>query len=353
MRVHPWILSAVVAASSGIAACGDTEPDEPTTPDAGALADVGADASAGGDANTADAGALDGSGASEPEWGVITDVPTLGFPVFVAKTFDFIREESPNVSDGFNLDDRVSNQQDNEACRIGDFTSPRGDEGVDNQFARLVPLIEAAGGSALSGLVQSAINEGDLLVLVQVDGLDDVENDDDITISIMRGRGETFIGTDGLLLPSLSFDIDTNEAISTVENVAIVDGVAEAGPFEVQLPIFVFDFRFDVTLLDGKIRLEFGDDGTAYGLIGGAVTIENVLDIADTPGIQDRIPDLIESLGATMADLSVNEPCDAFSVAVGFNLIPAFTYAEPPDELPPTEAPAGDGDGDDPNPPRP
>ena len=45
-----------------------------------------------------------------------------------------------------------------------------------------------------------------------------------------------------------------------------------------------------------------------------------------------------------MADLSVNEPCDAFSAAVGVELVPAFAYAEPPDELPPSEAPAGDGD---------
>ena len=352
MRLHPLIAPAALALCAAVA-CGDSEPDESnttTTPDAGTVEDAGD--SAGGDAGSTDAGVLDGSG-SAPGWGVVTDVPTVGYPVLVAKTFDFIRESEPNVSDGFNLDDRVSTEQDNDACRIGDFTSPRGDEGVDNQFARLVPLIEAAGGSALSSLVQAAINEGDLLVLIQVDGLDDVENDDNISISIMRGRGETFIGTDGLLLPSLSFDIDTNEAISTVENVAVVDGVAEAGPFEVQLPIFVFDFRFDVTLLDGRIRLEFSEDGTAVGLIGGAVTIDNVLDIADTPGIQGRIPALIESLGATMADLSVEAPCDAFSVAVGFNLIPAFTYAEPPDELPPTDAPAGNGDGDDPNQPRP
>lgn len=323
----------------GVGACGDdasVDGADDAVGDAGIEADV-ADAGASADVS-------EGSGASGDEWGVVTDFEPYGSPLFVAKTLEFIRESPGQVSDGFDLDGRVSNEQDLEGCRIGDFTNERGDEGIDNQFARLVPLIEAAGGSALPGLVQSAINEGDLLVMIDVEGLDDWQNDDNFSITVMRGRGETFVGTDGFLLPNLSFDIDTNEPMSTVENVQLIDGVAEAGPFEVQLPIFVFDFRFDVTLIGGRVRLEMREDGTAYGLMGGAVTIENVLDIADTPGIQGRIPDLIESLGATMADLTVNEPCDAFSATVGFELVPAFAYAEPPDELPPTEAPAGDGD---------
>ena len=47
-----------------------------------------------------------------------------------------------------------------ESCFRPDMTSPDGVEGIDNQFAKIPPLVEAVGGEAIEGLVQGIINQG-------------------------------------------------------------------------------------------------------------------------------------------------------------------------------------------------
>lgn len=302
--------------------CGD-EAGTAGTPDAAqgdAAPDVLADAGPVGADGESD-------GAPDPSGGVISDFPAAGSPTLVARSLVFVRE-SGGESEGFDLDGRVSSQADAQGCRQADFTHPDGTEGVDNQLGLLLPLIEAAGGSALEYLVQDAVNEGDLLIVLQLDGLDSLESDDQVAFTLQRAIGDPLVGTHGQIEPYQSFDLDFDEPASHFDEAVVRDGVLEAGPFTARLPIFVFDFRFEVDLYDARLRLRFGDDGVVYGTIGGKVTLANVLDIADTPGIQDRIADLIATVGATMTDISVEEECDAFSVAVTMEFIDAFIFAD-------------------------
>lgn len=328
-----------LACAALIAACGDTHGSDEATPDAGAPQ---SDAGLGGDIVE---GSGDGSGESSSRpggGGVVVDAPSAGAPTLIARSFLFVRE-SGGVSEGFDLDGRDSSQADAQGCRQADFTHPDGTEGIDNQLGVLLPLIEAAGGEALEYLIQDAVNEGDLLIVLQFDGLDSRENDDDVTLSLRRAVGDPLVGTDGLIEPFQSFDLDFDEPTSTFEGARVVDGVLEAGPFLARLPIFVFDFRFEVDLIDAIVRVEFGDDGVVRATIGGTVTLANVLDIADTPGIQDRIADLVATVGATMTDSTVEEECDAFSVATTLEFIDAFIYAD-------TETRPAEGSGDVPPP---
>lgn len=297
----------------------------------GGFDDAGADAGSGSDASidVADVGtdALDGSGTADSGDGSGAGDRRL----LVARTFLFEREAGPGVAEGFDLDGRQSGVGDTAGCSQTDFTSASGVDGIDNQFARLLPVIEAAGGSALPSLIQAAIDEGDLLLMFAFDGVDDVVNDDNVSITIVRGLADPLLTADGKLQPNQTFDIDPAEAPSTVYGAELVDGVLEAGPFVARLPIFVFDFRFDVTLFDARARVWFDQSGPVRAMIGGTVSLENVLTIARNEGIQSRIPDLIEQVGYSMADLRVTEEserCDGLSVAATVELIPAFVYPD-------------------------
>ncbi len=176
--------------------------------------------------------------------------------------------------------------------------------------------------------MQSAINEGDLLILAEFDGLDSFENDDDVAITIGRAAGDPIVGADNTLLPWQTLSRDLEEPRTRVEGGVLRDGVLLAGPAEVPLPIFVFTFRFDVTLYDALIRVDFNEDGPERVMVGGGVTLENILVIANNPGIQDRIPALIEDVGTLMADLSVDSECDALSVAATLTLSPVHLFAD-------------------------
>jgi hypothetical protein len=312
-------------ATSLLAACADEETDAVTTPDATSNADA---------SSALDAGADDGSGtdaATDVENDVLPETtPRVGpsSTVFVAQEFIFERENPPGVTRGFNLDSTVTDSDTAIGCGQNDFLSPEGGDGIDNQFALLLPIIEAAGGSALPLLVQSAINEGDLLIVIAFEGLDDTMNDDDVTLTIARAQGTTLLGSNRLILPWQTFDLDTNESMTRIEHAVITDGVLTAASEALDLPIFVFGFRFEVTLNNALIRGVIEGDQVVEMMVGGAITLENVLDIARTPGIQDRIPQLIESVGGSLTDSSVNEDCDAFSVTATMYTIPAFLYAE-------------------------
>ena len=61
----------------------------------------------------------------------------------------FVRQgtDDPRV-DGFDLYGRVSTTSDNASCRQADFTSHDGTPGIDNQLAKLLPIVDSMTGGA-------------------------------------------------------------------------------------------------------------------------------------------------------------------------------------------------------------
>jgi hypothetical protein len=275
---------------------------------------------------TPDAGAPEGDVMTPPP--ETADRPIGGerprTTVYIARQFIFEEIDDDGVSAGFNLDAHVTSGGGEAGCGQPDFIDPDGTEGIDNQFGTLLPIIASLGGAALPTLVQSAINEGDLLLLVTFDNVDDWMNDDNITITISRGVGDPIIGADGMLTSWQTFGQDAAEPINVVADGRIVDGVLTAGPASLDLPVFVFTFRFDVTLHGSMIRGQMSPEGPLDLLTGGSITLDNVMDIARTDGIQAIIPATIESLGPQLTDMTVFEPCDSFSASARLVLSPAW-----------------------------
>jgi len=251
-------------------------------------------------------------------------VPTT--QLAVARTLKFARQDG-GVSLGFDLDDRLSDRTDGESCRQQDFTTPDGDEGIDNAFANVLPIIERVGGTALEGLVQAAINEGDLLVMIELDGVDSLTRDDEVEVTLMRGLGQPYVGTDDRIEPWQTFDVDAVAPWSRA-SARIVDGVLEAGPVEFDLPIYIFDFEFLVTVLDGRIRIAFGEDGPESAVLGGTILMQNLLDIANNIEGGQNIPATIDTIGRSFADMLKGEDgaCAGMSVALDIDLAGAFFY---------------------------
>src|SRR5690349_652528 len=62
------------------------------------------------------------------------------------------------VSEGFDLDGVVSEEDGATGCGVGDTVTPEGVPGVDNALARLIPLLELTEAVAVEGLIQNSIN---------------------------------------------------------------------------------------------------------------------------------------------------------------------------------------------------
>ena len=237
----------------------------------------------------------------------------------VIRQIIFLQEESPGVVEGFNLDGRVSAGGDEESCGHADLEDPQGRQGIDNQFATLFRILSAIVEDTPQIAIQGAINEGRVLMMVELLGVDSLQDDDDVTLRIFRASGRPLVGNRGLIAPYQTFYRDYLFPMSEVQGVQIRNGELQAGPVDFEVPMDVLDANFPMTVLNGQIRMKFKDDGSFSGLIGGSVNIDQVLDefAIVVSGNED---DLARPIFKANADMGyVDGECQELSLAFEVN----------------------------------
>ena len=239
----------------------------------------------------------------------------------------YARNEN-GVAWGFDLDDHVSDALDEEGCYKSDLVDPLGNEGIDNALSSLVPILEGSAAVALESLVEQAINSGNLIMMIEITGVDDLDNDDCVNVALYRGQGIPFVGTDGNLLDGQSFERDLSLPHSIVENVKIENGHISATPLEMQLPLQVLSADIDFHLTNGGLDITLTKDGGMQGFFGGAIPITTLTDIVDLP--QVTLPDGVGIALNAATDLYPNDDgdCEYLSVAFQYEAISAHFYTE-------------------------
>jgi hypothetical protein len=100
----------------------------------------------------------------------------------------------------------------------------------------------------------------------------------------------------------------------------------EAGPFTLALPVAVLDARFVLTLQNARVRLRWRDDDTFDGIIGGAISAEELIATVQTLGIPQELRSLVAQLIHGIADMDPDAQgtCRRFSGAIAFEGRGAF-----------------------------
>jgi hypothetical protein len=242
----------------------------------------------------------------------------------VVSEVGFHGEIEPGVVYGFNLDDRVSDTTDEQTCGKSDFISSVGEAGVDNQLAAIWPIVDGLVGDQVTSLLQQAISDGRFLLMMEMQGLDDPLNDDDVTFTVMRGALVPQYNADGIIVPAQTYSVDDNFPKSIIENAKVVDGVLEAGPIEFEVPIFIFDAAFGMKFNDGRLRIKIQEDGTFSGVMAGAVNIDSFLgEILQTAAAAEA--ELVLPIFQSYADMEfVDGECKSFSAAFTFKSVSGF-----------------------------
>ena len=169
-----------------------------------------------------------------------------------------------SIGRGFNLDG---------AEGTGGFTDPdSGERGVDNNLYRVLgcnimfiqPKIDRP---AYPTSVWNVLMEAKPAHLIEIRGIDDSENDDDIEIGYYTSLDHLVRGPDGEPLPDLTMRVDPDPRWRNVVRGKIKDGVLTTEVFDLNLlgePWWVQAFQFK----KARMRLEFKEDGTLVGLLG-------------------------------------------------------------------------------------
>ncbi|MCK9504087.1 MAG: hypothetical protein M0Q95_07880 [Porticoccaceae bacterium] len=180
-----------------------------------------------------------------------------------------LREIQGKTALGLNLDGKVGESS---------FTSPDGEEGIDNQLYRVVGCIPGwrEGGMAVGVLNREVRASHKPRVLIEITGVDDEKNDDNVTVMLYRGLDPVEGGPDGKLIPFRSQRVDTVEGKRFIHQLQgrIVDGVLHTEPEDIRLPDYEQVGMPGETLIrDARFRLALSPTG-AEGLLGGYTDVE-------------------------------------------------------------------------------
>lgn len=242
----------------------------------------------------------------------------------VVRSIQFVRATG-GVSDGFDLDGAVTAPGDAAGCGVADMTSPDGMPGIDNSFANLLPVLDLTEASAAEEIIALAIQTGDVLLMVQVSGIDDPGNDDCVSVEILQGEGVPILRADGLLAEGQTLGVDP-DGVRTVVEGTITDGVLEARGADLSLPLQILNAVFEVSIVDAAVRLTMADDGSMDGVLGGGVDVEALLASLNAQGVNDQVVQLVGPVLETAKDLAPDDQgnCTRMSTNIAVEGVEAF-----------------------------
>lgn len=267
-----------------------------------------------------DAGVQVSEAPSDDTEGVIaptrTDAPAVTRRTFVVTDLAFVDLAGPGVADGFDLD-AVDGPA---GCGQPDLAAPDGRVGIDNQLAGLLPILRMTEAAALDGLVQEAVSGGLTMFIVEVDGL----GTDDLSLRMRQGDGPTpILDTAGRIEADQTFRIHPESPDNRAPARREGDVITTAD-FVMAMPATVLNASFTLHAPVARIELVLNPDGSADGILGGAVLISGFVDLANT--VATSIGDLATNLLRSRADLlpDADGRCTAMSAYFRVHLEPAF-----------------------------
>lgn len=242
----------------------------------------------------------------------------------------FTRINDDGSINGFDLDDTQSVGGDAAGCGHADRVGTDGSPGVDSAFATLAPVLEGLGAGAVEGLIQQAIDSGELLLLIEITHLDDWQSDTCADVAVHRGEGTPIIGTDGTIMVDQTFGLSEDVPSTRASGGWVEDGGFEIRSVEITLPVQILDVFLTFTMPEGAMHLDLAEDGTVRGYLAGGVPVEQITTqiggISDIGELSSVIPPLIEAA----ADLYPDETGDCTALSLGFDVSgkPAFVFRE-------------------------
>lgn len=233
------------------------------------------------------------------------------------------------VSEGFDLDGLTTENGDPAGCGQADFVAPDGQEGIDNATARLVILLDQTEALALEPIIQQEINNGGMLVILELLGLDDTQNDDSVELVMHRGDDVPLVGTDERLEGGQTLALAEDDDATRITGARVVDGVLHAEGLRVRVPVEVFDFATDFVIEDAVIRMDLEADGPHHGLVAGSLDWGTIMGEIANSGIDDGLADSLPGIFDALSDLRDDRgDCALLSATMRFQAVPVYLFDE-------------------------
>ncbi|MCK6504239.1 hypothetical protein L6R53_12695 [Myxococcota bacterium] len=243
----------------------------------------------------------------------------------------FVRVQEDGSSDGFDLDGEATETgDDGVGCGIPDMVGLDGTEGVDNAFARLLPVLETTEFIGVEAIIDAAIQSGEVLLIPEIAGAESLVADDCVTVGLRRGAGDPMLDTNGELLASQTLDLDPAFADVEVGELPIVAGSVQARPFSLSLPVSILNADLSFDIAGGAIRYDLAADGTLSGVMAGGLSTAYLREVASTENVSAEVFELVDSVVDSVADLAPDDQgqCTQISITLGFSAVPVYVFED-------------------------
>ena len=258
------------------------------------------------------------------EWTCDAQGPTFLYAVYVMRFAEVV----DGISAGFNLDGEVSELAGSTGCGRSDFTDAQGRMGIDNQFASLIPVLDPVLGQPLNEALARTLSEKALILLVEVQGLDDPQNDDCVRVNLLRGNTQVLVGNDGYLLEGQSYALDPDLPWAKASEAWIEEGRLITSAFELDLPISFSGINLDLFLDEAYLEMSLDSTKEYTGVLGGRLPLEAL--VQSIANIESSIEGIARQVLSGKADLSPDESgqCQAISIAWTFQARSGYLYLD-------------------------
>lgn len=159
--------------------------------------------------------------------------------------------------------------------RRDDFVSPDGERGVDNQLWRVIGCIKHFREYGDTKTQRSVISSASAPVLVELSGIDDPRNDDDVTVSVYSGATAITRDGKGGALAYASYDINPDARLQARTHGRIVNGELRTEPFDLNMRFKEQVVDMTRELRGARLRATLQADGSIAGGIYGYYLIDN------------------------------------------------------------------------------
>lgn len=260
--------------------------------------------------------------------------------VYVIDTLAIPRADADGRVPGFDLDgiDSAEGSEDPMATcseRHADYQSSVDPNlsGVDNQLQTLLPTIEGlldparCPGESTTGcfdaLTQQQLDEGAIVRLIELSGIDSFENDDHVVVTIHEGRLPArtgpALGPDGRVAPGQRFEVDPMGMRSSGPGTILAGRVA-FGPGFIYFPLDADVLRLSLPIREARLRFDIEEGRLVHGVIGGVVLNEPVTSHPDPSGtLCGVLADVVDmSLGGEACCVEPGACCNGVSVGLTF-----------------------------------
>ncbi|HEX7857561.1 MAG TPA: hypothetical protein VF503_28105 [Sphingobium sp.] len=251
-----------------------------------------------------------------------------------------LAEPKSMVVEGIDLDGDGGKSLHSNGGRKKNFVSPDGRPGIDNQLYPIMGCI--AGFRGKNGYRNQTSNarraDGNVTTLIEISGIDDEKNDDEVEIAFIYARDKPIRDNVGSkFIPNYTFR-PTDDPNFALYNFRVKGRIVNGVILSDMIPTFEANLGQDplLRLFQAKLRFEPQPDGSVKGILGGYRDWRYLAD-SHASGYSEGLfgyqqPALYYALKRNADGLKnpVTGEYDGISVAYRIDTVPAFLTANMP-----------------------